>query len=88
LYNFSNKGNRIKSIPAIEKIIDKEIEVKDERNPDQKKRGCRVLDLVKSTDSEIIDIEKEYNGYMPGTFYNMNRPEEYSFIKSVLQKEL
>jgi molybdopterin-guanine dinucleotide biosynthesis protein A len=74
-------------IPAIEKIIDKETEVKDERDPDQKKRGCRVLDLVKSTDSEIIDIEKEYVGYIPGTFYNMNRPEEYIFIKSVLQKK-
>jgi molybdopterin-guanine dinucleotide biosynthesis protein A len=75
-------------VPAIEKIIIKENEVTDERNPDQKKRGCRVLHLVRSTDSEIIDIEKEYYEYKPGTFYNMNRPEEYNFIKSILLREL
>jgi molybdopterin-guanine dinucleotide biosynthesis protein A len=75
-------------IPAIDNIIRKETDVTDERNSDQKKRGCRVLDLVNNTESAIIDIEKEYKDYHPGTFYNMNRPEEYKFIESILQKEL
>jgi len=56
----------------------------DERNPDQKKRGCRVLQLVKTVDSEIIDIEKEFKDYIPGTFYNMNNPSEYNYIKNKL----
>jgi molybdopterin-guanine dinucleotide biosynthesis protein A len=75
-------------ISAIDKIIQKEIAVTDERNPDQKKRGCSVLDLVNNTESAIIDIEKEFKDYQPGTFYNMNRPEEYKYIESILQKEL
>jgi molybdopterin-guanine dinucleotide biosynthesis protein A len=69
-------------IPAIEKIVCDNIDLnRDERNPEQKKRGCKVLRLVKDVDSEIIDIENEYKGYIPGTFYNMNNPEEYSFIQ-------
>lgn len=71
-------------IPIIEDIIEKNTTVKDERNPEQNKRGCSVLELVKSVDSEIIDIEKEYSNYIPGIFYNMNRPEEYNFIKNIL----
>ena len=72
-------------IPAIEKIIcENKIFSHDERNPEQKKRGCRVLQLVKSVDSEIIDIEKDYKDYIPGTFYNMNNPEEYKYILSVI----
>jgi molybdopterin-guanine dinucleotide biosynthesis protein A len=69
-------------IPAIEKIVCDNIDLnRDERNPEQKKRGCKVLRLVKDVDSEIIDIENEYKGYIPGTFYNMNNPEEYSYIQ-------
>ena len=72
-------------LPLIETIIKENIPpLRDERNPDQKKRGCRVLQLVKTVDSEIIDIEKEYKDYIPGTFYNMNNPEEYTYIQSKL----
>jgi molybdopterin-guanine dinucleotide biosynthesis protein A len=71
-------------ITTIENIIEKNNAVKDEWNPEQNKRGCSVLELVKSVDSKIIDIEKEYPSYIPGTFYNMNRPEEYKFIKDIL----
>ena len=52
--------------------------------PIQNKRGCSVLELIKNVPAEIIDIEMEYKDYIPGTFYNMNRPEEYSFIKDIL----
>jgi molybdenum cofactor guanylyltransferase len=71
-------------VPYIENIIDKNIAGGDERNPVQNKRGCSVLELVKNVPAEIIDIEKEYQDYHPGTFYNMNRPEEYNFIKDIL----
>jgi molybdopterin-guanine dinucleotide biosynthesis protein A len=69
-------------LPVIETIIsENNNSPEDERNPEQKKRGCRVMHLVKTVDSEIIDIEKEYKDYIPGTFYNMNNPEEYSYIQ-------
>jgi molybdopterin-guanine dinucleotide biosynthesis protein A len=71
-------------VPYIENIIEKNDGGGDERNPDQIKRGCSVLELVKNVPAEIIDIEKEYRDYRPGTFYNMNRPEEYNYIKNIL----
>ena len=71
-------------LPSIENIIEKNNIPVDERNPVQNKRGCSVLELVKNVPAEIIDIEEEYQDYIPGTFYNMNRPEEYSFIKEML----
>ena len=71
-------------VPFIEEIIKNNSTVGDERNPEQGKRGCSVLELVKNVPATIIDIEKEYQDYGPGTFYNMNRPEEFSFIKDIL----
>jgi len=71
-------------VPYIENIIENSDGRGDERNPDQIKRGCSVLELVKNVPTEIIDIAIEYKDYHPGTFYNMNRPEEYSFIKNIL----
>src|ERR1035437_3575426 len=71
-------------VPYIENIIEKNNGGGDARNPDQIKRGCSVLELVKNVPAEIIDIEKEYRDYRPGTFYNMNRPEEYNYIKDIL----
>jgi molybdenum cofactor guanylyltransferase len=71
-------------VPFIEEIFKEDNTREDERNPEQSKRGCRVLELIKNVPAEIIDIEKEYSDYKPGTFYNMNRPEEFSFIKDIL----
>ncbi|MDR3667078.1 MAG: molybdenum cofactor guanylyltransferase [Ignavibacteriaceae bacterium] len=71
-------------VPYIEEIFKDSKTVKDETNPEQTKRGCSVLELIKNVPAEIIDIEKEYSGYQPGTYYNMNRPEEFSFIKDML----
>jgi molybdopterin-guanine dinucleotide biosynthesis protein A len=72
-------------LPVIVNIVDENNNLPDEkRNPEQQKRGCRVLQLVKTVDSEIIDIEKEYEDYIPGTFYNMNNPEEYKYIQGHL----
>ena len=71
-------------IPYIDNIIDANRTAGDESNPIQNKRGCSVLELVKNVPAKIIDIEEEYKDYRPGTFYNMNRPEEYIFIKDML----
>lgn len=67
-------------IPYIENIIEKNLSGGDERDTKQEKRGCSVLELIKNVPAEIINIEREYKDYKPGTFYNMNRPEEYNFI--------
>jgi molybdopterin-guanine dinucleotide biosynthesis protein A len=71
-------------VPNIESIIEKNNKGGDERNPEQSKRGCSVMELVKNVPAEIIDIEKEFGEYKPGTYYNMNRPEEFNFIKNIL----
>ena len=71
-------------VPFIESIIESNKKGADERNPEQSKRGCSVLELVKNVPAEIIDIEKEFSDYKPGTFYNMNRPEEFNYIKDIL----
>lgn len=70
-------------IPLAEQIFNNNVSG-DERNTDQKKRGCRVLELVKLVDAEIIDIEKNFKDYVPGTFCNMNTPAEFEFIKAKL----
>ena len=67
---------RKKLLPQIEKLIESSSE-EETRNNEQKKRKCGVLSLIESIDAKIIDIEKEYTDYKPGTFYNMNNPEDY-----------
>lgn len=74
-----------KVLPVIEKNIEDEgIEV---RHSDQKRRGCKVLRLVNQLDSEIIDIENEFQNYIPGTFFNMNNPAEYELIRQKLESK-
>ncbi len=73
-----------KVIPTIEKNISEDIDIEN-RHPDQKRRGCKVLRLVNQLDSEIIDIENELKNYVPGTFFNMNNPSEYEFIRQRLE---
>ena len=71
-------------LPYIELIIKEKTKSGDERSADQNKRECSVLELVKNVPATIINIESEYQDYRPGTFYNMNMPEEFSFIKDIL----
>lgn len=72
-----------KVLPEIIKILDEEyVENGGERND---KKGCKVLQLVKTLDAEIINIESEFDGYREGMFYNMNRPDEYEYIKDRLK---
>ena len=63
----------------IEKIIlHSETEVRDN---EQTKRKCSVHKLIESVNAEIVDIEKDNPAYKKGTFFNMNRPEDYEAIK-------
>lgn len=66
-------------LPLTEQIIKENI-VSEERNSDQKKRGCKVLELIKLADAQIINIEQEYKNYIPGTYHNMNNPSEYEYL--------
>ena len=71
-----------KVLPEIIKIL-REDDKRDYSNKEEK-CGCKVLQLVKSLNAEIIDIVSEYNEYKEGMFYNMNKPAEYEFLKENL----
>ena len=66
-------------IPKIEEIIAKRRQ-EESRSDIQQKRGCPVLELVRSLDSVIIDVEAEYPEYKKNTFFNLNKPEDYNYI--------
>lgn len=64
-------------LPLIEKsLLESEEEI---RNPNQKKRKCKVLSLIDETDASIIDAEK-LEFYFEDLFFNMNKPEDYKKI--------
>ncbi len=68
-------------LPIIENLISNSID-EETRDNNQTKRKCKVHQLVNSADSTIISIETEFSEYIPDTFLNMNKPEEYEKIKS------
>ena len=72
-------------LPEIIKIIDEDFP--EENSKGNNKRGCKVLRLVKELDAEIINIESEFDDYKEGMFYNMNRPDEYEYIKEKLKTD-
>ncbi|HEY3249695.1 MAG TPA: molybdenum cofactor guanylyltransferase [Ignavibacteria bacterium] len=51
-------------------------------------KKCMVLQLVEREGSEIINIEKEINGYKPNTFFNMNDMNQYEEAESIFEKGL
>jgi molybdopterin-guanine dinucleotide biosynthesis protein A len=53
------------------------------READQKKRGCRVLNLLHKTEAEIIDAET-LPFYSPDMYFNMNKREDYRFALNKL----
>lgn len=58
-----------------EKILKEETE-SENRNSDQKKRGCRVLSLLQLSGAEIIEAE-DLPFYSPDLYFNMNKREDY-----------
>lgn len=51
----------------------------DQRNPDQKKRGCKVLSLVHEVGAEIIEAES-LSFYHPDLFFNMNKRDDFEYV--------
>ena len=74
---------RKRLLPKINEMISESIE-NETRNVDQNKRKCKVLSLIDRVDTKIIDIEKEFLNYKPGTFFNMNKPDEYDLAIKIL----
>ena len=73
-------------IPYASEILSNQIN-SDEGNPEQKKRGCKVLGLIDLVGAEIIDAEK-VPFYKKDIFFNMNKKEDFNFIKSHLEYSL
>lgn len=65
-------------LPAAEHIL-KAREDGDQRNPDQKKRGCKVLGLVHEVGAEIIDAES-LPFYHSDLFFNMNKRDDFDYV--------
>ncbi|MCL5028637.1 MAG: molybdenum cofactor guanylyltransferase [Bacteroidetes bacterium] len=74
-----------KCLPLIEMIF-KDFE-EETRDTDQKQRSCNVDKLTKMIDAEILDVEKRFTNYIPGTFFNMNNQKEYILIKDKYIKQ-
>ncbi len=66
-----------------EKILTKVFE-SDERNNDQKKRGCKVLSLISSVETEIINAEA-LPFYTSDLFFNMNKQTDYDYVLKQLR---
>lgn len=71
-------------IHAIDEIA-KDDQEEENRYTEQKKRGCKVFKLVQKMEGKIIDAENEIPNYIPGTFFNMNKPHEYQEIVEKLK---
>jgi molybdenum cofactor guanylyltransferase len=69
-------------LPVAEKLLKENIE-NETRSKSQTKRKCKVLSLIDEVGAEIIDAEK-LSFYKEGTFFNMNRPEDYQKILELI----
>lgn len=69
-------------IAEAEKILS--VEAKGEvRAPEQRKRRCSVMELIDKLGASIIDAA-ELPFYADDMYYNMNRKEEFEYVKSRL----
>ncbi len=60
----------------------------EQRNPmNEMQQSCGLLDLTHRVATTIIPIEEVCPTYRPGTFFNMNRPEEYREILERLSRD-
>ena len=66
-------------LPIIEKILF-ENTVSENRNVQQQKRGCKVLELINRADAKIIDAET-LPFYNKDLFFNMNSTDDYAYVK-------
>lgn len=73
-----------KVLPQILMLIEEDAGINSQKN-NHNKCGCKVLQLVQNVDAEIIDIASEYEYYKEGMFLNMNRPEDFDFVKKIIK---
>jgi molybdopterin-guanine dinucleotide biosynthesis protein A len=69
-------------LPVAESILKESIE-EESRTSDQKKRGCRVLELVDKIGAEVIDAQA-LPFYEKDMYFNMNKKDEFEFVKQKL----
>ena len=72
-------------ISEIQKIIGSHNNT-ESRDASQTKRGCKVLELVKRVNAEIIDVEYSYPAPVNNMFFNLNKPEDYQYILEYFSK--
>jgi molybdopterin-guanine dinucleotide biosynthesis protein A len=70
-------------IPTIEEIIQADT-IDENRDSVQTKRKCKVHTLLDKIDAKIIENIEILDGYHENIFLNMNRPEDYAQIKSII----
>ena len=76
-------GVYLKSVlPVAEELLKENIE-SETRSELQTKRKCKVLSLIDEVGAEVIDAER-LSFYKEGTFFNMNRPEDYQKILELI----
>lgn len=72
-------------IPA-DKILKTQME-EESRMTDQKRRGCKVLSLIKEIDAEIIDAES-LPFYNRDLFFNMNKQDDYEYLLNKMSHKI
>ena len=74
-------------IPVIERIIHED-NINESRDSSQLKRKCKIHNLINSVPSTIIENIESLDGYHKNIFLNMNKPEDYTLIKTILNDPL
>ncbi|MDP4192243.1 MAG: molybdenum cofactor guanylyltransferase [Bacteroidota bacterium] len=69
-------------LPVAENILKESIE-EESRTSDQKKIGCRVLELINKIGAEVIDAQA-LPFYEKDMYFNMNKKDEFEFVKQKL----
>lgn len=69
-------------LPVAENILKESLE-EESRTGDQKKRGCRVLELINKIGAEVINAQT-LQFYEKDMYFNMNKKEEFEFVKQKL----
>ncbi len=65
-------------LPEAKEILKETVDT-ESRSTEQKKRGCRVLNLLSRVSAEIIDAEK-LPFYTPDLYFNMNKIDDYRLV--------
>lgn len=48
-------------------------------------KKCKVLQLLENSQTTVIDVKNEYPDYKENSFFNMNRQEDFEYIKKLFE---